>query len=131
VKFDLYTDPGHGWLKVHMQLLAKLGIAEKITGYSYMRGEFAYLEEDCDLTTFCKAMEAQGETVEFRYHIADNPSIIRRYEGYTPTQLKAAVIKTPDEENISCGRCGRKDLPLFPNYVCPNCATEEELKKYA
>lgn len=35
-----------------------------------------------------------------------------------------------DFTNIPCKRCGEKDNPLLPNYVCINCATKKELKKY-
>jgi DNA-directed RNA polymerase subunit RPC12/RpoP len=35
------------------------------------------------------------------------------------------------DENIACKRCGRKTLPLFPNYVCIDCATSAELEKYS
>jgi hypothetical protein len=47
--FTHYTDPGHGWVEVPRALLHELGIADKITGYSYQRGEDVFLEEDCDL----------------------------------------------------------------------------------
>jgi hypothetical protein len=39
MKFDYIMDPGHGWLKVPKALLAQLGIADKISPYSYQRGE--------------------------------------------------------------------------------------------
>lgn len=39
-------------------------------------------------------------------------------------------IDPKDLTNVPCERCGRKDMPLFPNYVCINCATPEELVKY-
>jgi len=52
----MHEDPGHGWLQVPKSLLKQLGITNKITGYSYQRGEFAYLEEDCDLGTFVVAL---------------------------------------------------------------------------
>jgi hypothetical protein len=43
-----YDDPGHGWLRVKISELKNLGIAGKVSGYSYMRGNYASLEEDCD-----------------------------------------------------------------------------------
>ena len=80
--FDSYSDPGHGWTKVPIALLKELGIEKQITPYSYQRGEYAYLEEDCDLSTFMRAMEARGITPKFRHHIADKRSRIRSYNGY-------------------------------------------------
>ena len=41
--FDVYEDAGHAWMKVKKDLLHKMGIADKITAYSYERGEYAYL----------------------------------------------------------------------------------------
>ena len=55
--FDFISDPGHGWVKVPMTLLQALCISEKITDYSYRRGDFAYLEEDLDASIFHQAYE--------------------------------------------------------------------------
>ena len=51
-----YEDSSHGYLKVPLAELRKLGV--KISGYSYKHGRFAYLEEDLDLLTFAKAAAA-------------------------------------------------------------------------
>lgn len=53
--YNFYKDPGHGWLQVSKQELYELGIADKITRYSYEELNTAYLEEDCDFGTFIKA----------------------------------------------------------------------------
>ena len=82
MKFDYYADPGHEWLKVPHSLLAKLGIADKITMYSYTRSNYAYLEGDCDCVTFKQAMDAAGKTVEIRSHYSDRRSKIRSYNHY-------------------------------------------------
>jgi ABC-type transport system substrate-binding protein len=82
MKFDFFADPSHGWIKVKKSLLEKLGIADKITPYSYMKGEYAYLEEDSDATKFVEAMKAAGIEVEFREHVTDNESKIRLYQPY-------------------------------------------------
>ncbi len=84
MKFDAIIDPGHGWLKVPKKLLVELGIADKITPYSYMRGDFAYLEEDQDLSTFMEAMAAQRPDVkvEQRDRYADRYSRVRNYASY-------------------------------------------------
>jgi hypothetical protein len=57
MNYNLITDPGHGWLAVPFAELRSLGIAEQITHYSYLSrdGRTAYLEEDCDLSTFARA----------------------------------------------------------------------------
>lgn len=55
--YEFHSDPGHGWLAVPIAELQALGIADKITRYSYRSpdGLVAYLEEDCDLSTFARA----------------------------------------------------------------------------
>jgi ABC-type transport system substrate-binding protein len=84
MKFEVYTDPGHGWAKVKISLLEKLGIAKEITSYSYMRGQYAYLEEDQDASTFMQAMKKAGIPVEFKtYTCANRMSRIRNYASYT------------------------------------------------
>lgn len=84
--FDAIVDPGHGWLKVPCKLLCELGITKNITPYSYVKGEYAYLEEDCDLTTFMNAMRLQKSDVQIKQRTrhADNSSRVRNYPGYTP-----------------------------------------------
>lgn len=47
-----HIDPGHGWLRVPLELLEDKGLRESISPYSYMDHEFAYLEEDCDAARF-------------------------------------------------------------------------------
>ena len=54
--YIFHEDPAHGWLEVPKAELAKLGIADKISHYSYMSGDKAYLEEDCDLGAFIMAI---------------------------------------------------------------------------
>lgn len=48
-------DSGHGWLEVPDSEIARLRIADDISGYSYHRSRFAYLEEDCDYAVFARA----------------------------------------------------------------------------
>ena len=57
IKRVFHADPGHGWLEVPRSELARLGILDRITRYSYQSrdGATVYLEEDCDLSTYCRA----------------------------------------------------------------------------
>jgi hypothetical protein len=82
MKFKFFSDAGHAWLKVPISLLVKLGINTQISKYSYKRGDFAYLEEDCDATTFVHALKANGMTFEYTEHISEKASKIRGYEPY-------------------------------------------------
>jgi hypothetical protein len=78
----MYSDPGHAWGKVKRDVLVNLGIADKITRYSYQRGEYAFLEEDCDLTTLCMALNAQDTRIKFIEKPSKRDSKIRSYERY-------------------------------------------------
>jgi len=82
MKFDFYADPGHGWIRVSRQLIDKLDIADKISGYSYQRRDSVYLEEDCDFSVFVDAMKKAGKTVETKYHHTNKTSKIRNYLSY-------------------------------------------------
>lgn len=83
----IYTDPSHGWAKVPLSELHKLDIADKISTYSYMHilknDLFAYLEEDCDLSTYLKALDAKGIKYKFIEKHTDKSSKIRSYSRYT------------------------------------------------
>ena len=86
-KFKFYSDDGHGWLAVKKKYLQELGIAHKISGYSYQKGLTAYLEEDCDAEVFVKALcnflviEYDEMHMEFVRH--DGRSPIRSYSRYS------------------------------------------------
>ena len=84
MKYTFFEDPGHGWLKVPLKKLEKLGIVNQISIYSYMQGDYAYLEEDCDAPLFIKTAKRRGQTVELDVRVSDKPSIIR---GYPPFRL--------------------------------------------
>ena len=82
-KFDFLMDPGHGWVKVPKALLKDLGIQSKISSYSYQRGEFAYLEEDCDAGEFIVAYKEKfGDVPKFRDRFSES-SRVRNYESYS------------------------------------------------
>lgn len=85
--FTMYTDPGHGWLKVPVKLIAELGIKDSITGYSHMSLTHVYLEEDKDAGTFIKAFEANGNKVSIKESYSSK-SRIREYAQYNPAFVK-------------------------------------------
>jgi hypothetical protein len=81
--FDFISDPGHGWVKVPIMQLVRLGIAGKVSSYSYYRRGFAYLEEDCDAGLLMQALSARGLQIKFRErNRAHGYSKIRNYEHY-------------------------------------------------
>ena len=81
-RYTLHSDPAHGWLEVTIAELEALGIADRISGYSYQSrdGTMAYLEEDGDLTRFAVAkginttlLKDWPEGVRFVYCNGDSP----------------------------------------------------------
>lgn len=76
-------DPGHGWVKVPKRMIVELGIADKISRYSYQRGEFAYLEEDMDAGSFIVAYKAKhGDVPKFRERYSNRSSRVRGYSTF-------------------------------------------------
>lgn len=82
MKLNYYQDPGHGWIKAPKALLQRLGIAGDITTYSYMRGDFAYLEEDCDAARLFKAADSIGLEIKLNEFHTNKQSKIRSYDQY-------------------------------------------------
>ena len=81
----LYTDPSHGWAKVTLKELSRLNILDKISGYSYIHknGLNAYLEEDCDLSTYLKALDDKNIKFRIIEKHTNKSSKIRSYSRYT------------------------------------------------
>ena len=78
----VYSDAGHAWGKVKRQVLVNLGIAHKISSYSYQYKDNVYLEEDYDLRLL---MEALPETTRIKFvekHTNRN-SRVRSYSHYS------------------------------------------------
>ena len=106
MKYIFYSDVGHGWIKVSIKELVQLGIQNKISGYSYMRNNSAYLEEDCDLSIFFKAKNL----IVGQYKFEDicriknsNYSTIRSYESYDYQKylsIKTMIEKYDNDEII-------------------------------
>lgn len=82
LKLNYFTDPGHGWVSVKLQTLIDLGIADKISTYSYIRGKSAYLEEDCDLGLLFTTCDSMGVKIDLITKHTNNRSPIRSYATY-------------------------------------------------
>jgi len=59
-KLTFHTDSGHGWLEVAIDDIRELNIAHLISSYSYVKGERAFLEEDCDAFQYMENAKAKG-----------------------------------------------------------------------
>lgn len=82
-KYIVYSDSGHAWGKVKFSEILKLGIQDKISSYSYMRGDNVYLEEDCDLSLLVNALRKIDIKVEWIEKNTDKRSKIRSYNHYS------------------------------------------------
>lgn len=81
--YKVYSDPGHGWMGVKLSDLVTLGLTQKISHYSYIKGQTAYLEEDSDVTKFCNAFKVKfGFFPAIEVHHSDKNSPIRSYDRY-------------------------------------------------
>ena len=76
----LYTcDPGHGWLRVTRAELHRIGVTPSM--YSYVKGKYAYLEEDCDMPKFMQVKAFISEPVNILERHVETTKI-RTYERY-------------------------------------------------
>ena len=82
IKIKVFADPGHAWARFPKARLVKLGIAEKISSFSYQNGANAFLEEDCDLSTLINTLQAQGYKIKFQESYTNKRSKIRSYNSY-------------------------------------------------
>lgn len=82
IKLIFYSDPGHGWLRVPLRLLKSLDIADKISPFSYMRTEYAYLEEDRDASLFVSVMNEANRPIQYVERNTNKQSRIRNYDSY-------------------------------------------------
>jgi hypothetical protein len=84
--FDVYNDPGHGWLKVPFKDIVDLGLVNNISSFSYTRGDYVYLEEDRDASLFLEKLaevnKVDIKTFMFREHHTNRSSKIRSYDSY-------------------------------------------------
>lgn len=83
MKIKFYSDPGHGWGAVKRRVLDELGIADKITHFSFQKGQTVYLEEDCDLPALVTKLALNGVVVEYEQHSTDRRSPIRSYDRFS------------------------------------------------
>jgi hypothetical protein len=82
ISIKVFADPGHAWARIAKSKLVTLGIADKISTYSYQKGENAFLEEDCDLTVLVNALRQRGYEVKFNESHTNRQSKIRSYNTY-------------------------------------------------
>ena len=84
MEYKFHYDAGHGWLEVPKREIEELNLQDKISGCSYINGDFIYLEEDCDFGVFAKAKSWTPTIWKTLIEEVDDgdSSIIRSYEPY-------------------------------------------------
>ena len=82
ISIKVFGDPGHAWARFPKAKLVALGIADKISTYSYQNGTNAFLEEDCDLSVLVVALRDRGYEIKFNESHANKQSKIRGYATY-------------------------------------------------
>lgn len=89
IKLEVFSDPGHSWAKVPAIEILDLGIAKKISQYSYHKAPFVYLEEDCDLEIYIEALKSKhGEIeLEFKHNDTNYDSVIRSFPRYSAGRI--------------------------------------------
>ncbi len=85
---QFYCDPGHGWAKVPLKVIANLNLQDAISHYSYMSKEHAFLEEDSDASKAIQAIRAKfGHDVVLKANHGNKQSRIRNYCSYNPANI--------------------------------------------
>ena len=81
--FHFFSDSAHGWLRVTLSDLRNSGVFEKVSSYSYKKGNFAYLEEDCDAQLFLDGYKKLfGGDYQIREHDSVKNSSIRNMNRF-------------------------------------------------
>tara|TARA_S200002703_G_scaffold84204_1_gene72609 strand:- start:144 stop:401 length:258 start_codon:yes stop_codon:yes gene_type:complete len=84
MKYKFHSDAGHGWLAVPIIHLENFNLMRKISRFSYMNGQTAYLEEDCDAPLFIETYKSiNGKYPELVELVQkNNTSPIRNYKRF-------------------------------------------------
>lgn len=93
LSLKVYTDPGHGWVSIKRDVLHMLGIANRVSHYSYQRGKTVYLEEDCDAALLIQAAKQTGIELSFEEKYTDRDSPIRSYDSYRALSLHQELAR--------------------------------------
>ena len=101
ITIQIFADPGHAWARFPKARLEKLGIADKISLFSYQRGANAFLEEDCDLGLLIGALKQRGYTIRFQEGHTNRQSKIRGYDTY---RYAAPKRETRTVRNLMTGQ---------------------------
>lgn len=77
MKITYHNDSGHGWYSVKRSVLESMGVLNKISSFSYQKGDSVYLEEDYDAGFFFNNLSSQK---------LDSIEVIDSYEDISPVR---------------------------------------------
>ena len=91
--FTLITDPGHGWLKVHLNDIYDINLhPTEFSSYSYRDGDWMYLEEDLDAGTFLSHYEALRGNFRIHEQYEQNDCFVRNLPRNAAADLNDSII---------------------------------------
>lgn len=83
IRMVSHSAPQHGWLACKRSLLVELGLLDKVTPFSYQKGNTVYLEEDCDAGLLINKLNELNRSYKIVRGAWYNSSHrIRNYEGF-------------------------------------------------
>ncbi len=119
ISLTKYSDPGHGWYRVPVSLLWELDIFKDISSCSYIKGEYAYLEEDSDASILYEAFEKNNITSNISYKNSNNRSSVRDYESFNKNISKEEyeTIKSMQDKLKAYIKDYKNNNPKYLDYV--------------
>ena len=99
-----YHDASHGWLAVKVTVLEELGLLDKISKHSYIKGKTIYLEEDVDMPKYIDAQKSRGNNVLAVSTDHGKRSIVRNYEMYHAPVAVVQDMVAHDTVQMKIGR---------------------------
>ena len=91
--------PGHGYLRVPLGEIDKLGISHLISGFSYKDSEFAYLECVEDMATYLEAIKKGFDELAVTIEkLADFPD--KLLDSFNPADPWLRVNDTPEGKQL-------------------------------
>ena len=120
IKLNFYQDSSHGWLKVPLKIIYNLGIEDAISGCSYYRKGFVYLEEDQDCRLFFLTIkEKYGQKIHNEFyskvksHWTNNSSKIRKYSHWE--NIDYNIVESYRDELLKSRNWGKKVITQITN----------------
>ena len=78
-----HADPAHGWLEVSLEDIHDFGIGDKISRYSYIKGDRVFLEEDCDAGVYLEKAKEEGWDISVTEKHTNHDSFIRNLASFS------------------------------------------------